>query len=211
MVGGRRAWGSARARARLQPHPRSSVVPAPEPRVRVLIIEDDPELAGLLRDGLRAQRIDPALATTFADGLKQTTLGSYDVIILDVRLPGGTGFDLCGELRRRGVTTPVLMLTALDALDDRVRGLEAGADDYLTKPFAFRELLARLKALARRRPALAPSLYRVADLEVDGAAPEVRRAGRPSTPTPKEFARPAPVLPHPGRPPHRAPITVHCL
>src|SRR2546428_383184 len=106
MVGGRRAWGSARARARLQPHPRSSVVPAPEPRVRVLIIEDDPELAGLLRDGLRAQRIDPTLATSFADGLKQTTLGSYDVIILDVRLPDGTGFDLCGELRRRGATTP---------------------------------------------------------------------------------------------------------
>src|SRR5256712_5598581 len=167
VVGGRRAWVSGRARAGLQPHPRSSAVPALEPRVRVLIIEDDPELAGLLRDGLRAQRIDPALATTFADGLKQTTLGSHDVIIMDVRLPGGTGFDLCGELRRRGVTTPVLMLTALDALDDRVRGLEAGADDYLTKPFAFRELVARLKALARRRPALAPSLYRLADPEAD--------------------------------------------
>src|SRR6266508_636823 len=113
--------------------------------MRVLIVEDNPELAGLLRDGLRAQRIDPTLAT------------SFDVIILDVRLPGGTGFELCGELRRGGRTTPVLMLTALDALDDRVRGLEVGADDYLTKPFAFRELLARLKALARRRPALSPA------------------------------------------------------
>ena len=177
--------------------------------MRVLIIEDDPELAGLLRDGLRAQRIDPALATTFADGLKQTTLGSYDAIILDVRLPDGTGFDLCGELRRRGVTTPVLMLTALDALDDRVRGLEAGADDYLTKPFAFRELVARLKALARRRPALAPSLHRVADLEVDVAAREVRRGGRKITLTAKEFALLELFVLHQGRLLDRATITAH--
>src|SRR6266704_1332855 len=156
--------------------------------MRVLIVEDDPELAGLLRDGLRAQRIDPTLAPTFAEGRDRPHAGSSDVISLDVRLPGGTGFDLCGELRRGGSTTPVLMLTALDALDDRVRGLEAGADDYLTKPFAFRELLARLKALARRRPALAPSLHRVADLEVDVAARAVRRGGRPITLTAKEFA-----------------------
>src|SRR5713226_63162 len=177
--------------------------------MRVLIVEDDPELAGLLRDGLRAQRIDPALATTFADGLKQTTLGSYDVIILDVRLPGGTGFDLCGELRRRGVTTPVLMLTALDALDDRVRGLEAGADDYLTKPFAIRELVARLKALARRRPALAPAVYRVADLEVDLAARRVRRGCRPLSLTVKEFALLELFISHPGQVLDRPTITAH--
>src|SRR6266480_1358926 len=121
--------------------------------MRVLIVEDDPELAGLLRDGLRAQRIDPTLAATFAEGRDRAQGGSFDVIILDVRLPGGTGLELCGELRRGGSSTPVLMLTALDALDDRVRGLEVGADDYLTKPFAFRELVARLKALARLRPA----------------------------------------------------------
>src|SRR6266550_2820057 len=133
--------------------------------MRVLIVEDDPELAGLLRDGLRAQRIDPTLAPTFAEGRDRARGGSFDVIILDVRLPGGTGFDLCGELRRGGSTTPVLMLTALDALDDRVRGLEAGADDYLTKPFAFRELLARIQALARRRPALSPARHQIADLE----------------------------------------------
>jgi len=119
--------------------------------MRVLIVEDDPELAGLLRDGLRAQRIDPTLASTFAEGRDRAHAGSFDVIILDVRLPGGTGFDLCGELRGGGNATPVLMLTALDGVDDRVRGLEVGADDYLTKPFAFRELVARLKALARRR------------------------------------------------------------
>src|SRR2546425_10904048 len=135
--------------------------------MRVLIVEDDPELAGSLRDGVRAQRIDPALAATCADGRDRARGGSFDVIILDVRLPGGTGFELCAELRRDGSTTPVLMLTALDALDDRVQGLEVGADDYLTKPFAFRELVARLKALARRRPALSPARYRIADLEVD--------------------------------------------
>src|SRR5207247_9784359 len=101
---------------------------------------------------------------------------------------GGTGFELCGELRRGGSSTPVLMLTALDALDDRVRGLEVGADDYLTKPFAFRELVARLKALARRRPALSPARYRVADLEVDLGTRQVHRRGRASTLSAKEFA-----------------------
>src|SRR5207302_2560194 len=115
-------------------------------------------------------------------------LSTFDVIILDVRLPGGSGFELCGELRRGCSTIPVLMLTALDGLDDRVRGLEVGADDYLTKPFAFRELLARLKALARRRPALSPSRHRIADLEVDLGTRQVRRRGRPITLSAKEFA-----------------------
>src|SRR5438067_10875429 len=147
--------------------------------MRVLIVEDDPNLAGLLREGLRAQRIDPTLAATFAEGRDRAQGGSFDVIILDVRLPGGTGLELCGELRRGGSSTPVLMLTALDALDDRVRGLEAGADDYLTKPFAFRELVARLKALARRRPALSPACYRVADLDVDLGRRQVHRRRRP--------------------------------
>src|SRR5256714_6347670 len=157
--------------------------------VRVLIVEDDPELAGLLRDGLRAQRIDPTLAATVAEGRDRAALSSYDVIILDVRLAGGSGFELCGELRRGGVTTPVLMLTALDAVDDRVRGLEVGADDYLTKPFAFRELVARLKALARRRAlTLTPTIVRVADLEVDLGARHVRRAGQSIDLTAKEFA-----------------------
>src|SRR2546430_1629603 len=125
--------------------------------MRVLIVEDAPELAALLCDGVRAQRIDPTLATTFAEGRERAGLSTFDVIILDVRLPGGSGFELCGELRRGGVTTPVLMLTALDAVDDRVRGLEVGADDYLTKPFAFRELLPRPKPLPRRPPPLPPA------------------------------------------------------
>src|SRR5260370_34478998 len=132
--------------------------------MRVLIVEDDPELAGPLRAGLRAQRIAPTVAATFAGGRDQALLATYDVIILDVRLPGGSGFELCAELRRQGVTAPVLMLTALDAVDDRVRGLEVGADDYLTQPFPLQELLARLKALARRHPALAPPRHRGARL-----------------------------------------------
>src|SRR5207244_9583005 len=114
--------------------------------MRVLIVEDDPNLAGLLRDGLRAQRIDPTLAATFAEGRDRAQGGSFDVIILDVRLPGGSGFDLCGELRRGGATIPVLMLTALDGVDDRVRGRGVGAADDLTKRFALRDLVARIKA-----------------------------------------------------------------
>ncbi len=177
--------------------------------MRVLIVEDDPELAALIGDGLRAQRIDSTRATTFPEGRDRAALGDYDVIILDVRLPGGTGFDLCAELRRRGITTPVLMLTALDAVDDRVRGLEVGADDYLTKPFAFRELVARLKALARRRPALAPSQYRIANLEVDLASRAVRRGGRPITLSAKEFALLELFVLHAGQVLDRATITAH--
>jgi two-component system copper resistance phosphate regulon response regulator CusR len=176
----------------------------------VLIVEDDPELAGLLRDGLREHRIDPTVASTFAEGQTRAQAGDYDVIILDVRLPGGSGFDLCAQLRRAAVTTPVLMLTALDAVDDRVRGLAAGADDYLTKPFAFRELIARLQALARRRAlALAPSTLRVADLEVDVGSRVVRRSGRPIPLTAKEFALLELLLRHSGQVVDRGAITAH--
>jgi len=178
--------------------------------VRVLIVEDDPDLAGLLRDGLREHRIDPTLAMTFADGREQAAAGDYDVLVLDVRLPGGTGFELCRELRRRGLTTPVLMLTALDAVDDRVRGLEVGADDYLTKPFAFQELVARLKALARRRPlSFTSELHRVADLEVDLGARQVRRGGRTITLTAKEFALLELFVRHQGQVIDRSTITAH--
>src|SRR5438874_13677630 len=131
-------------------------------------------------------------------------------MVLDVRLPGGSGLELCAKLRRGGVTTPVLMLTALDAVDDRVRGLEVGADDYLTKPFAFRELVARLHALTRRRAlAVTPSQLVVADLEVDVASRQVRRAGRPIALTAKEFALLELLLRHPGEVVDRATITAH--
>ena len=178
--------------------------------MRVLIVEDDPELAGLLRDGLREQRIDPTVATGFAEGREQALVGDYDVVILDVRLPGGTGFDLCADLRRRNVGVPVLMLTALDAIDDRVRGLAAGADDYLTKPFAFRELVARLQALARRRAlTLTPSTVRIADLEVDLASRHVRRSRRQISLTAKEFALLELLLRRQNQVVDRAAITAH--
>jgi two-component system copper resistance phosphate regulon response regulator CusR len=178
--------------------------------MRVLIVEDDPELATLLRDGLREQRIDPTVATGFVEGREQALLGDYDVIILDVRLPGGTGYELCAELRYRNVAAPVLMLTALDAVDDRVRGLAVGADDYLTKPFAFRELLARLHALTRRRAlALTPATLRVADLEVDLASRDVRRAGRSIALTAKEFALLEFLLRHQNQVVDRSAITAH--
>src|SRR5205809_1415383 len=177
--------------------------------MRVLIVEDDPELSSLLRDGLRAQRIDATLAATWAEGCERAAGGSFDVMVLDVRLPGGSGLELCAKLRRGGVTTPVLMLTALDAVDDRVRGLEGGADDYLTKPFALRELVARLQALARRRPALTPAQHRVADLEVDLTAREVRRGGRPLRLTAKGVALLELFVSHPGQVLDRATITAH--
>ncbi|HWH02602.1 MAG TPA: response regulator transcription factor [Gemmatimonadales bacterium] len=177
--------------------------------MRVLVVEDDPQLAALLREGLREQRIDPVLATTFAEGLERGRGTDFDVVILDVRLPGGTGFDLCRRLRDEGVAAPVLMLTALDAVDDRVRGLEAGADDYLTKPFDFRELVARIKALARRRPSVAPAVHKIADLTVDLSARTVSRAGKAITLTVKEFALLELFVLHTGAVVDRAAITAH--
>jgi len=178
--------------------------------MRVLIVEDDPALAGLLRDGLRQHRIDPTVATGFAEGREQALAGDYDVVILDVRLPGGTGYDLCADLRRENVAVPVLMLTALDSVDDRVRGLAVGADDYLTKPFAFRELIARLQALARRRAlSLTPATARVADLEVDLASRQVRRSGRAISLTAKEFALLELLLRHQDHVVDRSTITAH--
>jgi DNA-binding response OmpR family regulator len=177
--------------------------------LRVLIVEDDPTLAGLLADSLRAHKIDPAIAATFAEGEAHATRTTFDVLILDVRLPGGTGFELCAALRRRGITTPVLMLTALDAVDDRVQGLGSGADDYLTKPFAVKELVARLGALTRRRPAMVPTTHRIADLEVDLATRVVRRDGRPLALTAKEFALLELFVLHRGEVLDRATITAH--
>ena len=156
--------------------------------MRLLLVEDDLELARILVEGFREQGMDADHAPTFAAGLERAVLGSHDVILLDVMLPGGSGFELCARLRSRAISTPILMLTARDAVDDRVRGLEAGADDYLPKPFEIRELLARIRALARRRPRLLSARHTVADLEVDLSTREVRRGGRDIALTAKEFA-----------------------
>lgn len=155
--------------------------------MRVLLVEDDPELAAVIDDGLHNKHIDANCAATFAEGRDRAINGSYDVIVLDVMLPGGTGFQLCRQVRDRGIETPILMLTARDAVQDRVRGLEAGADDYLTKPFAFVELVARIKALARRRPNIVPEHYDVADLHVDVLSRKVTRGTVAIPLTAKEF------------------------
>src|SRR3954468_19644350 len=114
--------------------------------MRILLVEDDPELALVLREGLSEDGFQVVHESTYDEGRRRAVLGAYDVIVLDVMLPGRSGFDLCRAIRARGVKTPVIMLTARDAVDDRVTGLDCGADDYLTKPFAFRELVARLRA-----------------------------------------------------------------
>ncbi len=177
--------------------------------MRVLIVEDDPALAGVLRDGLAEHDIQSVVATSFADGVTHGTSSGLDVILLDVLLPGGNGFDLSRRLRKQGVTTPIIMLTAKDAVDDRVAGLEAGADDYLTKPFAFRELLARIRAVVRRPPALAPEVVKVADLEVDLARHTVRRGRREIRLTAKEFSLLEFFVRHAGQVVDRAAITAH--
>ena len=177
--------------------------------MRVLIVEDDAALAAVLSEGLAEHRMEAAVAPTFEAGRQRAVLGTWDVIVLDVLLPGGSGFDLCALLGRRGLRTPILMLTARDTVDDRVRGLDAGADDYLTKPFAFRELLARVRALARRGPALVPETVKVADLEVDLGARRVRRAGRDIQLTAKEFALLEFFARHAGQVVDRAAITAH--
>ncbi|HET7631193.1 MAG TPA: response regulator transcription factor [Gemmatimonadaceae bacterium] len=177
--------------------------------MRVLIVEDDPELARALRDGFRDQRIEAITAATFGEGRERAVFGSHDVIILDIMLPGGSGIDLCRELRDRGIETPIIMLTARDAVDDRVRGLDAGADDYLAKPFAFRELAARVRALSRRAPAVMSERVEVADLSVDLATRQVTRAGRDIELTAKEFALLEVFARHAGHVLDRAAITAH--
>src|SRR2546423_2948892 len=177
--------------------------------MRVLLVEDDPGLAAIIKTGFAEQGVKVVTESTYADGQMKAVLGTFDVIILDVMLPGGNGFDLCRELRKREVATPILMLTARDTVDDRVAGLEVGADDYLTKPFAFRELLARVRALARRRGAPLPDTLRVSDLEVDLNAHRVRRAGKSIELTAKEFSLLEFFVIHHGQVVDRAAITAH--
>ncbi len=177
--------------------------------MRVLLVEDDRSLAEIIVAGLREQHLATVVATSAREGRERAVLGDYDVIVLDVMLPDGSGFDVCAWIRGRGITTPILMLTARDAIDDRVSGLDAGADDYLTKPFAFRELVARVRALARRQPAILPAEHRVADLQVDLSSRAVTRAGTSIRLTAKEFSLLEFFVLHAGVVVDRAAITAH--
>jgi len=155
--------------------------------MRVLVVEDEVKLAGLIRRGLREEGVLADVAIKGEDALWMAESTGYDVVVLDVMLPGMDGFETCRRLRGDGVRTPILMLTARDAVEDRIAGLDTGADDYLTKPFDFGELLARLRALARRGPAERAAVLRVGDLELDPASRRVRRGDTDIELSTKEF------------------------
>jgi two-component system OmpR family response regulator len=155
--------------------------------VRVLVVEDEVKLAGLIRRGLREEGVLADVAIKGEDALWMAEATVYDVVVLDLMLPGIDGFETCRRLRADGVRTPILMLTARDAVEDRIAGLDTGADDYLAKPFDFGELLARLRALARRGPAEHGAVLRVGDLELDPAARSVRRGDTDIPLSTKEF------------------------
>jgi two-component system copper resistance phosphate regulon response regulator CusR len=156
--------------------------------MRMLLVEDEPYAATMLAKGLRERSHSVDIAGTGQEALELAFVNDYEALILDVMLPDRDGFSLCEELRANGNTSWILMLTARDALDDRVAGLDAGADDYLVKPFEFAELLARLRALSRRGPVLRADRLSIADLVVDTRSQRVQRAGREIDLTAKEYA-----------------------
>src|SRR3954471_6438852 len=155
--------------------------------MRILLVDDDPKLAPALAKGLRAHAYAVDVAGDSDAALLRAAVYDYDVVLLDVMLPGRDGFAVCRALRERGVAVPVLMLTARDAVGDRIRGLDAGADDYLPKPFDFGELLARIRALLRRAPVERPVRAQVGELVVDPSAHQVLLAGAPVELTGREF------------------------
>jgi len=156
--------------------------------VKILVVEDDRTLGQFVRRGLEEQRINVDLVADGNQGLERASHGEYDVIVLDLRLPGLSGVEVLRTLRDRGVGTPVLVLTAQDAVDSKVQAFRTGADDYVTKPFSFEELLARVEALGRRPREIVSPTFEVSDLTLDSGSREVRRAGKVIELTPKEYA-----------------------
>jgi DNA-binding response OmpR family regulator len=177
--------------------------------MRILLAEDDPHLLTSIARGLReaSHEVDPAMTGPEALALAEARV--HDVIVLDVLLPGLSGLAVCEAIRQRGDRVPILMLTALDAVEHRIAGLDAGADDYLTKPFDFGELLARLRAIARRRGERAPSRLVVGDLVIDPERHTVRRGERDIPLTAREFALLAYLAAHAGRVVSRAELMEH--
>jgi two-component system copper resistance phosphate regulon response regulator CusR len=175
--------------------------------VKILVVEDDRTVGQYVLRGLTEQGFQADLVADGTEALQAASHTSYDLIILDLRLPGMTGFEVLRTLRDRGNTTPILVLTAQDAVDYKVQALRAGADDYVTKPFSFEELLARVEALGRRPKQIAPKSLRVADLELDLGTREVTRSGRRIDLTPKEYAVLEYLMRHTGRVMSRTLIT----
>jgi heavy metal response regulator len=155
--------------------------------MRILLVEDEHSIAQFIRQGLSEAGYAVDIVGDGHTGLEYASAAEYDAILLDILLPGRDGLDVLRQIRAQGKKTPVLLLTARDAIEDRVKGLDLGADDYLTKPFAFPELLARLRALLRRPPLQTGTVLRVGDLELDTVCREVRRAGRMIELSPREF------------------------
>jgi two-component system OmpR family response regulator len=156
--------------------------------MRLLVVEDEPKLAALVARGLREEGYAVDVAARGEDALWMAEAAPYDAVLLDVMLPGADGFAVCRRLREQGVWSPVLMLTARDAVDDRVAGLDSGADDYLPKPFAFDELLARIRALVRRSPSERPAVLTVGSLRLDPAEHRAWRGDVELELSPKELA-----------------------
>jgi len=176
----------------------AAIVPT-QPAVRILIIEDDAKTALALREGLRGEGYDAALARTGEEGLSELKAGVFDLIVLDWMLPGRDGIELLEALRTRNTKPPVLLLTARDAIEDRVLGLDRGADDYLVKPFAFAELLARIRALLRRKTPEEALRKQVGDLALDMQTRRVSRGGQEISLTPREFDLLAYLMRHEGQ------------
>lgn len=175
--------------------------------MRILVIEDDPTVGQFVKRGLEEQRWSVDLVDDGDQGERLATAGGYDLVVLDMRLPGKSGMEVLHDLRAKGFERPVLVLTAQDAVDAKVQTLRAGADDYVTKPFAFEELLARVEALARRPRAMAASILTVADLTLNLDTREVRRGERVIELTPKEYTVLEYLMRHRGRVMSRTLIT----
>jgi heavy metal response regulator len=177
--------------------------------MRILVVEDEPGIARFIRQGLSEAGYAVDVASDGEEGLDYALAAPYDLLVLDILLPKMDGLRLLRELRERGMRTPVLLLTARDTVEDRVQGLDSGADDYLVKPFAFPELLARVRALLRRPPLQSNPVLRVGDLELDTVRREVRRAGRRIDLSPREFSLLEYLMRHPNQVLTRTQIAEH--
>ena len=175
--------------------------------MKILVVEDDRTVGQYIRRGLEESQYHADLVSDGLEALRIISGGLYDLVILDLRLPGMAGLEVLRTLRDRGNTTPILVLTAQDAVGQKVEALRAGADDYVTKPFSFEEVLARVEALSRRPKQLSSPKLTVADLELDQGSREVHRGGRPIELTPKEYAVLEYLMRHPGRVMSRTLIT----